>query len=77
MGDGLDDAFDDEPDDPALGVEPTTDERKNGWTKSSLTRYLNQRAHQQEEFATELANSKIRQAKSQSTKDFNPHSWGK
>lgn len=77
MVDGLGDDFDDEPDDPAAGVEPTPDERKNGWTRSSLTRYLNQRAYQQEEFAAELANSKIRQAKSQNTKEFNPHGWGK
>jgi hypothetical protein len=57
-------------------AEPTRDDLKNGWTRESLNAYLAERAQQKEAFAAELAESKIKKAKSENVTKFDPHKWG-
>ena len=58
-------------------VEPTADEKRNGWSAESLSAYLQQRESERLDYAKLSADAghKVRIATSQTTREFNPHNW--
>lgn len=64
--------------DPAVpgDLELTPEERRNGWTRESLRRYLTERAAQRLQWATEQDKQTRRSARTESTQKFDPHRWG-
>ena len=57
-------------------IEPTADEKRNGWDTNSLNAYLRQRESERGNHAKLQAEGKqVRIATSQTTRDFNPHRW--
>ena len=60
---------------PSTPVEPTPEEKRNGWTSETLTAYLAERESQQRDFAKAQSDSNVRVARSVSVTTFDPHSW--
>lgn len=52
--------------------EPTADERRNGWSKDSLNRYLAEREAQTSDYAARNVRKRVEM---QNTRNFNPHRW--
>jgi hypothetical protein len=56
--------------------EPTPDERRNGWTRESLSKYLAERRDQIKAYAEAQAKRPNRTARTETTTTFDPHLWG-
>jgi hypothetical protein len=62
---------------PSTDREPTPDERRNGWTRETLARYLAQRQQEQQAFATAQEKNRGRKLRVENTVAFDPLTWGK
>lgn len=56
-------------------VEPTPDERRNGWSAESLAAYLAQRTAETRAFAKLQSERGTRIARAEGFHRFNPHDW--
>ena len=55
-------------------IEPTKEERSNGWTAETLTAYLTQRESEQKDYA--LSGKQARDARpTRAQTEYDPHNW--
>ena len=55
-------------------IEPTAEERKNGWTAETLTEYLDGRAAEKQKYM--LSGARARDARpTRAQSEYNPHEW--